>query len=263
MTRLEINEEVSTLETLILIIEFYVKSKDMEGFQKHVRRPDKFLLNKPRPRIVDLQNMATNMERQNLPFRAVMLHKAVATMFKYEYERHPENNPSQTDVITPDMAVSGILQSLQKVFDLRKLLQSEEETILYLKHFVPIMYDMLTNLREIRHANRKLRADCESWGLLFIALIHGINNEADEMYDVIKTSINVCEKRFKKHSTHHMIHGISYLTLATAEVFLEKDATNTMDQGIKSLQESTEFTTWDAKVKVIAKAQDFATAVKT
>lgn len=258
LTRLEINEEASTLETLILIVEFYVKSKDMEGFQKHVRRPDKFLLTKPRPKIIDLQHMATNIEKQNLPFRAVMLHKAIAAVFKYEYERHPENHVTQSDIITPDTAIFGILQSIQKVFDLRKLLRSEEETSLYLKHFIPIMYDMLTNLREIRHANRRFRADCEAWGLLFIALIHGLLDEPAEMNDVIKTSIDVFEKRFKKNSQKHMIHGISCLTLASSEVLLHKAATKTMELGIKSLQECTEFTTWDAKVKVIAKLQDFA-----
>lgn len=259
---LEIDEQVSTLETLIVIAEHYVKSGDVEGFRKNIRRPDNFLLSCPRPNISDLKTMADNMEQQKLIFRAVMVHKAIAALLKYEYKHRPDLHHQQADIITPNDAVSGIIKSMEKVFHLCvSTTESEEdaERNSCVIHVIPIFYDMLTNLREIRHANRKYRAGCEAWGLLFLALAHGTLGEYVEMQNVLDTSVKAMMRRFKRKCPKHFIYGLSCVALAIAEVCVGGGSPpGVMDSGVKSIQESADVTTWDAKVNIVSEVRELS-----
>lgn len=255
MAGLEISEETSTLETLILIVEFYIKNGDVEGFRKNMRRPDIWLMSSsPRPKIVDVLKMADNFVIGDFPFRAILMQKCASALYKYEYVR--DLDEVRAGDVTPDDAIRGIEACMMKVLHIFDSLAVRDgcEQAIYLPHFIPVMYDMITNLREIRHADRRLKADREAWGLLYIAYVHGRMGETVEMRDVAITTQKLLEK--KSRSSKGAGHSISIfmLSIAERELGYTTRADSACELALKSLQNAAGFRVWDDKVKCVESA---------
>ncbi|XP_039254469.1 uncharacterized protein LOC120331451 [Styela clava] len=256
MSQLEISEEASTLETLILIVEHYAKAGDTDGFQKNVRRPDLWLMTLPRPKVSDITRMADNLVGQNFPFRAALMYKCACTLYKYEYVHYPSADEVGSDTIIPNVALRGIEECMKNVLKIMLSIFEKDEYEIYFPHFVPIAYDMLTNLREIHHTDRKLKADIEMWGMLYIAVMHGKLKQVTEMHDVADTVVETILRRFKSKARRRSVYGIGLLALSTSQCLQNKrsEGSESSGEAIKSLQDAEDFPTWDDKVRIVEKA---------